>query len=1475
MAQFHLQEKDNCGVGVVANKYGIKEHDILLKGISALIKLSHRGAVQSDGRTGDGCGVLTQIPYEYFHSLLSDDGDFQLTELFAAGNIFFALENISIGEQRRIIREECSSLGLEEIFFRLVPINVSVLGRIAKHSLPHIEQLFINAPENVTQPEFELLLYILRRNIEAKMAEHHDFFICSLSSQTIIYKALCLPRILKEFYLDLADPLFKTSICVFHQRFSTNTQPSWHLAQPFRYLAHNGEINTVSANRSWAKARGLALLPEQLQQKLKGVFNLVSEYGSDSFSLDNMLELLIMSGIDFKLALRILIPPYSKNNNKLSKDIEKWYQTIGAGFEPWDGPAGVIMTNGTQVMCTLDRNGLRPLRYSITQEGIIIVASETGIIDYEPEQFITKSRLGAGEMLIIDTKAKLVLFDKAIYRQFNTDITTLNHYAPLPANLTTNVPPLKVDVPIVKKLFMISNEEIEQIMRVMAVNGVEPTMSMGDDAAIAVLSSAIRPLTDYFRQSFAQVTNPAIDSLREKYVMSLDTYIGNKPDLINPLTLHGYKLDSPILTTEQYHFLIDENQSRLKSAIVELGYDEKQESLINAITRLTREAEIAARNGVNLIIISDQEIRQDKLIIPAVLVTGAIHNTLVNVHLRHQVDLIIASGSTRDSHQCCVALGFGATAIYPYLNYEIITEIHQKNNDTTPADKLFSNYLATINKGILKIMSKMGITTIASYRGSQLFEALGISNEVCSTCFNEVSSRIDGLSFDDIAREIKIIHNKAWDYSEPVSMGGSLKYSFFGEYHGFNPDVVAKLQKAVNTGKPDDFYAYSTEVNQRKPMCLRDLFKLNIHYQLSDNGNQENVPNYRVDSIDELCRRFDSAAMSIGALSREAHEALALAMNTIGGRSNSGEGGEDPARYGSMTNSKIKQVASGRFGVTPGYLMSAEIIQIKIAQGAKPGEGGQLPGEKVSVEIAKLRHATPGVTLISPPPHHDIYSIEDLAQLIFDLKQLNPGAMISVKLVSEPGIGVIACGVAKAQADLITISGYDGGTGAAPVASVKHVGSPWELGLSETHAALVANNLRHKIRLQVDGGLKTGLDVIKAAILGAETFGFGTAPMIALGCKYLRICHLNNCATGLATQNEKLRQEHFNGIPQMVINYFRGVANEVQQIMLALKINHLTDLIGRTDLLSIIENPNGKKLKLDVILANAAITSNYPKYYSEANIGHDRGVLNQRIHADCMEAVYNLESLNKHYSIYNTDRSVGATLAGEIAKNYGNHGLDNPIRLNFTGIAGQSFGVFATRGMELYLKGEANDYVGKGLAGGKLVIRHNNPNITSAVTVIGNTCLYGATSGYLYANGDAGDRFAARNSGVVAVIEGLASNGCEYMTGGIVTILGSIDQNFGAGMTGGICYIWDNLDKVTENLNEDFVEAFYLKDIKEQHEQHYTFIKELVETHYQETKSNRAMQFLADFDSNIEDLVIIKPKNIKESELTRFLKKIA
>lgn len=1463
MAGFVFTEKDNCGVGVIANKYGIPQHDILIKGISALIKLSHRGAIQSDGRTGDGCGLLMQIPDEYFRYLIEDEDEFELADDYAVGNIFFS-HDWGMVKQRNLIEEECYKLGFEQIFFRKVPVNVSVLGRIAKNSLPHIEQLFINCPETMSVNDFELYLYVLRKNIEARMLAKEDFFICSLSSKTIVYKALCLPRILKEFYLDLADPLFKTSVCVFHQRFSTNTQPSWRLAQPFRYLAHNGEINTVSANRQWAKTRGIKLLPQELQDKLAHVNSLVSESGSDSFSLDNMMEMLLIAGVDYKQALRVLIPPFAKNNNKLSDELSDWYQTTGIGYEPWDGPAGIVFTNGTQVLSCLDRNGLRPLRYSVTQDGTVVIASETGIVDYAPEDYIAKGRLGAGEMMLIDTQAKMVLFDRAIYRQYDLSLSRLNKYEYLTSN-NDKANNLSTDLSTYLKLFQISNEEIESVIRPCAFEGMEPTMSMGDDTAIAVLSKAVRPLTDYFRQNFAQVTNPAIDSIREKYVMSLDTHIGIKPDLIATTDLFGYKLNSPVLNVEQFNSLLNLKHDYLKQYLLKLSYDKEEITLENAIKRLISQAEQAVNSGYNLLVLTDRNIEQGTLTIPAAMAVGAVHNYLISKKLRLQCDLVVETATARDPHHFCVLLGFGATAIYPYLSYALIDDIAQKSKVHDVA-KLYANYDAAINKGILKIMSKMGIATVASYRGSQLFEALGLDTSITELCFGDVVTRIGGATFNDFECDLQKLHDDAFNLKQRIEMGGNLKYSPFGEYHAFNPDVVATLQKAVNTGNYADYKAYSDLVNNRPVTCLRDLLKLNI----TENDNEDFIE--RVDSLDEICRRFDSAAMSIGALSAEAHQALAIAMNTIGGRSNSGEGGEDPLRFNTNKNSKIKQIASGRFGVTPAYLMSAEIIQIKIAQGAKPGEGGQLPGDKVTVEIAKLRHATPGVTLISPPPHHDVYSIEDLAQLIFDLKQLNPGAQISVKLVSEPGIGVIACGVAKAQADLITISGYDGGTGAAPITSVKNAGSPWELGIAETHAALVANNLRHKIRLQVDGGLKTGLDVIKAAILGAESFGFGTAPMVALGCKYLRICHLNNCATGLATQNETLRKEHFKGLPQMLINYFYGVAAEVRELMANIGVTQLVDLIGRTDLLEQIQDISTKSIDLTEMLQLSGVTSNYPRYYTEASFSHDRGVLNQRIYADCMESVYNLDSLTKDYTIYNTDRSVGATLAGEIAKNYGASGLENPIILNFTGTAGQSFGVWATKGMELYLHGEANDYVGKGLAGGKIVIRQVNPNVVSQVTVMGNTCLYGATSGYLYANGVAGDRFAARNSGVTAVIEGLASNGCEYMTGGAVAILGSVEQNFGAGMTGGVCYIWDKADRVHENLNAD-VEVVSASDLTETYESHSQFVRDLFSAHYKETHSIRAAQFLADFDSNFAELIIVKPKNISINNLVNYLMK--
>lgn len=1458
MGILKFDEKDNCGVGVIANINGIPLHEILTKGIAALIKLSHRGAVQSDGRTGDGCGVLIQIPDEYFRFILL--GKFELASEYAAGNVFFSKDHLFI--QKDIIVEECKKLGFVDIYFRTVLINVSVLGKIAKNSQPIIEQLFINKPEEISTVEFNLLLFVLRKNIEFRLKDNKSFFICSLSSKTIIYKALCLPRILKEFYLDLNDPLLKTNMCVFHQRFSTNTEPSWHLAQPFRYVAHNGEINTVSANREWIKSRGFELLPVQVKQKLNKCANMVCDSGSDSFSLDNMVELLLISGVDFKQALRILVPPFWENNDKLSPEIQKWYESVSIGYEPWDGPAGIVYSNGSQIMSCLDRNGLRPLRYSITQNGFVVIASETGVIDYPSDEFVVKNRLGAGEMILIDLQCGKIFLDKEIYQKYDLKIINQNRYTEIAVNkLTKKYEHKTTDINIYKKMFLISKEEIENVLKIASEDGVEATMSMGDDTAIAVLSQKIRPLTDYFRQCFAQVTNPAIDSIREKYVMSLDTYIGNKPDLISDTTFYGYKLKSPLLSPEVFAFFEDGNPHEWKKSYkLDINFDSKVETLEDAVRRITEFALQKVKEGINILILSDDSIYENLITIPSILLVGSIHNNLIKSNLRLNVDLIVATGSARDPHQICVLLSFGANAVFPYLSFRILEELSGGNNEIF-ASKI-KNYLNAMNKGILKIMSKMGISTLQSYRGSQLFEALGIDDEVTDYCFPGVVTRIKGDNFKTIQEKLVKISATTWNSGIPIEPGGNLKYAYFGEYHAFNPDVVTKLQTMARSNLDSDYLNFANEVNNRPLSYLRDLLKLRLPVDVNKNSSN-------LDPIDEICKSFDCAAMSIGALGKEAHEALAIAMNTIGGRSNSGEGGEDPKRFGTIRNSKIKQIASGRFGVTPSYLMSAEIIQIKISQGAKPGEGGQLPGEKVSAEIAWLRHATEGITLISPPPHHDIYSIEDLAQLIFDLKQLNPGARISVKLVSNAGIGVIACGVAKAQADLITISGYDGGTGAAPITSVKNAGIPWELGISETHKALVQNNLRHKIRLQVDGGLKTGVDVIKAAILGAETFGFGTAPMVALGCKYLRICHLNNCATGLATQNIELREKHFKGLPDMVINYFRGLATEVQQIMLSLGVSKLVDLIGRVDLLercSEFEN-----IDLSGILLMSGVTSKYPLYYSENSIGHDRGVLNQRVYADCMDAVQNCYTMVKNYSIYNTDRSVGATLAGEIAKNYGVNGIGYKITLNFTGTAGQSFGVWAVNGMELRLNGEANDYVGKGLAGGTIIIQQNNKNIDGLVTVMGNTCLYGATSGKLFANGGAGDRFAARNSGVTAVIEGIACNGCEYMTGGVVMVLGTIDQNFGAGMTGGVCYVFGKKEQIEININHDFVEAVMLDDLGETANIHKSYILNLVNKHLELTKSFIAQKFLQ--NDGIEEVVVIKPKSVGKSGLLNFLDK--
>lgn len=1473
MSLYHPSfERDNCGFGLIAQMDGDASHRIVRTAIHGLDRMKHRGGIAADGRTGDGCGLLMQMPTEFFEAIAAEN-DWHLSRKFAVGMFFLSQDQQKADEAKFILEKELQRETLSVAGWRKVPVNPDVLGEIGRNSLPQIYQVLINAPVGWREKDLERRLYMARRRLEQQITNDDDFYVASLSGQVIVYKGLMMPADLPSFYSDLADIRLKSAICLFHQRFSTNTSPKWPLAQPFRYLAHNGEINTITGNRQWARARAYKfnspLLPD-LQQAAP----FVNETGSDSSSLDNMLEMLLSGGMDLYRAMRLLIPPAWQSNPEMDDELKAFYDFNSMHMEPWDGPAGIVMTNGRYAACAVDRNGLRPSRYVITKDRILTLASEVGIWDYAADEVIEKGRVGPGELLVLDT------LNGRLHQSFeiDNDLKRRHPYKEWMAkNSQTLIPAESIDpskqgssrfdaktLLQYQKQFGFTREELEQVIWVLASKGEEAIGSMGDDTPMAVLSKKSRSLYDYFRQKFAQVTNPPIDPLREKHVMSLATCVGREQNLFSETTGNAYRVmfNSPILLFSDFNQLLGLDSTNYRANTVDLNYD-AHETLKQAIHRITDEAERFARSGTTLLILSDRAVDKNAQVIPAAMAVGAVQTRLVDKSLRCDTNIIVETASTRDPHHFAVLIGFGATAIYPYLAYESIAAMAKKHaiEDVT---SLMLNFRYGIEKGLRKIMSKMGISTVGSYRCSQQFEAVGLASDVIELCFKGVISRIEGASFSHIADDQKVLHTAAYRAHVPLPQGGLLKYVEGGEYHSFNPDVVNSLQASLKNKDYPAYKQFARLVDERPIATLRDLIGVK--------GSLAAIELDKVEDASHLFSRFDSAAMSIGALSPEAHEALAVAMNRLGGRSNSGEGGEDARRFNTERNSAIKQVASGRFGVTAHYLVNADVLQIKVAQGAKPGEGGQLPGHKVSVEIAGLRHARPGVTLISPPPHHDIYSIEDLAQLIFDLKQINPTALVSVKLVSEPGVGTIATGVAKAYADMITISGYDGGTGASPITSVKYAGSPWELGLAEVQQSLVENGLRHKIRLQVDGGLKTGTDVIKAALLGAESFGFGTVPMIALGCKYLRICHLNNCATGIATQDKNLRDNHYHGLPERVMTYFEFVAEEVREWMAALGVSQFEDLVGRSEWLYALEGQTAKQQGLDLspILYKPVVPSTSSLTWKEINPPLDIGQLNQTLLADCKKAVDEGDSYAYQYAINNTDRSVGAALSGYIAKLHGVAGTKEPISLAFSGSAGQSFGVWNSPGLNLKLCGDANDYVGKGMSGGKIVIHPpiGSPFQSERSAIIGNTCLYGATGGKLFAAGQAGERFAVRNSGAIAVIEGLGDNGCEYMTGGIVVVLGKTGVNFGAGMTGGFAYVFDQFGRFNRRVNTELVDT--LKVESTIHRQH---LRGLIETHVAETGSEHAHLILSDFDNWIDCFVMVKPKNVAVADLLKIEQK--
>jgi glutamate synthase (NADPH/NADH) large chain len=1475
-------ERDACGFGLIANVDGRASRRLVEEALAALDRMTHRGAVGADGRSGDGCGILLATPHEYFRARAIEAG-FTPAARFAVGNVFLPHEPALAARCRERLAAELAAAGVRVAGWREPPLDLSACGEIADRNRPAIVQCFVDAPDALDADGFERALYRARRRAEIALADVPGFCVVTLSADSIGYKAMVLPDALPAFYRDLAAGDFVADVAIVHQRFSTNTAPAWRRAQPFRMLAHNGEINTVSGNRRWTEARSVKWRSPHLDYA--DLLPICTPGGSDSESLDNVLEALVMGGMELIQAMRILIPPPTAPLEFADPDLAAFYEYYALNQDLWDGPAAVAMFDRRYAACTLDRNGLRPARWVLTAANELKVASEVGVFAHAPADEVCKGKLGPGEMIAVDRVQHRFLDSAAIdainrarapfKRWLRAGVRHLDANLIDPSLAAEPFPP--ETLARFQKLFGLTREEREEVLRVLAETEQEAVGSMGDDTPIAVLSEQPRALYDCFRQGFAQVTNPPIDPLREQIVMSLATQFGREGNLfeVSAQAARQVIVNSPVLSQRKLRQLIKMPEFRDANALVHLYFDPAAETLSAALERICDEVAARVSAGAILVLLSDRYPERGRLPVHALLAVGAVHADLIRRGLRCDCNLVVETGTARDPHHFACLIGFGATAVYPYLAYQTLFDLGRRDvlrgKRGNERAELGRSYRRGIKKGLLKIISKLGISTISSYRGAGLYEIVGLDREVVERCFPGTPGRIGGTGFAALEAEARRAHDLAWNEAATIAQGGLYRFVAGGEYHMYNPDVIASLQRSVRTGDFADYEVYARHVDRRPPSTLRD------HLALRTAATP--LPIDAVEPVEAILRRFDSAGMSLGALSPEAHEALAIAMNRLGGRSNSGEGGEDPARHGTEKRSKIKQVASGRFGVTPEYLVNAEVLQIKIAQGAKPGEGGQLPGHKVNELIARLRHAKPGIGLISPPPHHDIYSIEDLAQLIYDLKEVNPEALVSVKLVSHAGIGTVATGVVKAYADLITVSGHDGGTGASPLSSIKYAGTPWELGLSEVQQALRENDLRHRVRVQVDGGLKTGLDVVKAAILGAESFGFGTAPMVALGCKYLRICHLNNCATGVATQDERLRHAHFVGLPEMAMNYFRFVAEDVRGWLARLGVARLEDLVGRVDLLEPIapRSPRARHLDLSPILAAAdgggpaARTCTTPR-----NPPRDPGELAARIQRDVAPLIAAARGGEFRYEIRNHDRSIGARVSGALARRHGGKAnVDGPLVLRFRGHAGQSFGAWNAGGLVLELEGEANDYVGKGMAGGRIVVRPfaESRLVARETPIVGNTCLYGATGGEFFAAGRAGERFAVRNSGATAVVEGAGDHCCEYMTGGTVLVLGRCGWNFGAGFTGGFAYVLDEHRDFVDRYNHELIDIARIDP--ESMERHVQHLRRLIEAHVAATGSDFGATLLEDFRDWLGRFWLVKPKAASLDSLVDALRRAA
>jgi glutamate synthase domain-containing protein 2/glutamate synthase domain-containing protein 1/glutamate synthase domain-containing protein 3 len=1435
-------EHDSCGVGFVADLSGQPSHAVLETALTALARLAHRGAVGADG-TGDGAGVLTQLSYNFFSNEVERLGyTVPGSRDLAVGMFFLPRDDEATRRQcRQIAVNTIARAGLVVFGWRPVPVDESTLGAKAISTAPKIEQLLIGRG-GVEPAQFETALYTVRRGIEQQTADIKGFYISSLSARTVVYKGLLVGTQLKPFYRDLSDRGFQTSLAIMHQRYSTNTFPNWSLAQPFRMLGHNGEINTIGGNRNWIRAREAASGASS---------SVIWSEGSDSASLDNVLEAMVMNGSGLTQSMMMLIPEAYEDSPETPASLRAFYDYAACLTEPWDGPAAVAFSDGRVAGAALDRNGLRPARYAVTSEGLVIAASEAGAIDLDPEAIIEKGRLGPGQMIAVDTERGLLLRNNDIKAAESKRRSYANHVRRMivscPDNLEKKRRPVVEEPLLIRRMkaFGYTIEDIERILEPMFGEGKEPVGSMGDDTPLAVLSSKPRLLYSYFKQRFAQVTNPAIDPIRERLVMSLTTLLGPRVSVIDetrPEPARVVKFASPVLSDEALEWLQRSNVKGLRCQTLEVAMA-GHTGLRAALDELCERAGEAVDNDSTILVLDDTDIDESRVPLPMLLAVGAVHNHLIRTGRRMRCSLIARTGEARDDHQIACLIGSGANAVNPCLAFEVIaSEARREGQSVSGALK---NYRKALEYGLLKIMAKMGISTIASYCGAQAFEIVGMDAGVVEEYFTGASERIGGIGLVEIARDALSFHQAAFtEDSAALEDAGYFRYRTGGEYHTFNPTVFRALHRLARTGNHDEYDQYAAESLQRAPAVLRDLMDFRARQPITVD---------EVEPAAELMARFSTSGMSLGALSSDAHETLAVAMNRMGARSNSGEGGEDRRRYhprpgGDLANSRIKQVASARFGVTPEYLLSADELEIKIAQGSKPGEGGQLPGHKVTAEIAAIRHSVPGVTLISPPPHHDIYSIEDLAQLIYDLKQTNPDARVAVKLVSEAGIGTIAAGVAKASADVIHISGHDGGTGASPLGSIKNAGTPWELGLAETQQVLVMNDLRGRVRLRVDGGLKTGRDVLIAAALGAEEFGFASAAIVALGCVMARQCHLNTCPVGIATQDPRLRKK-FAGTPENVIRFFHSLAEDIRRLLANLGLRSLDEIVGRSDLLlqkSGVSSGKTASLDLSPILASVEGSEALPARFAGVRHQKQDDSMNNLLAKTCAHAIHEEKQISASFEIRNTDRTVGARLAGMIASRYGDAGLpEGTIDLAFRGSAGQSFGAFNIAGLKLTLVGDANDYVGKGMSGGEIVIRppDNAGFEWSKNVIIGNTVMYGATGGSLFAAGRAGERFCVRNSGGLAVVEGLGDHGCEYMTAGVVVVLGEVGRNFAAGMTGGIAYVLDEQKTFQKRCNLELVEFEPIPDDELQ------TVRVLVERHAEATGSPLARNLLASWES--------------------------